>query len=390
MKSAKRLTWPAAAMILAGAATMSGCAGSFIPADSHSRDADIRFLQEALIHARAKHNLPALAGSIIRSGGEPAGAASGVRRIDQTPIVTLVDRFSIRSCAKSMTGTLIGILVKQGKISYDARLNSLLPEAAPSMNPAYQGVTLEQVMSMKAGLPGYTTPEEIATLPIFPGTPAEQRAKLSQYILSAPPAYTPGATHYSNTPYVLAAAIAERATGKTWQELMQQYVFGPLTMSGVGYGAPAKTDSLRQPWGHIPSGSGWKAISPQEESDLPALYPAGDLNMTISDWGRFVRAHLRGLEGKETSFALSSQDVKREHLGSIGEITIGGWQRLVYNGHEASFFEGSTGTFDAVVLIRPDKDLAIVLVTNASDEDSDRNDTGDAMREVIDDVLKRG
>jgi CubicO group peptidase (beta-lactamase class C family) len=47
-----------------------------------------------------------------------------------------------------------------------------------------------------------------------------------------------GEFFYSNTGFIVAAAIAEKITGRTWHELMREELFEPLGMHETGFMAP--------------------------------------------------------------------------------------------------------------------------------------------------------
>ena len=58
------------------------------------------------------------------------------------------------------------------------------------------------------------------------GTPIESRRKFARGLLAAKPAVPPGSAYlYSNAGYMLAAVIAEEATGRSWEELLFAEVF---------------------------------------------------------------------------------------------------------------------------------------------------------------------
>lgn len=40
---------------------------------------------------------------------------------------------------------------------------------------------------------------------------------------------------YNNYMYMLAGYIAEKLTGKTWEDLVQEYIFTPLGMNSSGF-----------------------------------------------------------------------------------------------------------------------------------------------------------
>jgi CubicO group peptidase (beta-lactamase class C family) len=78
---------------------------------------------------------------------------------------------------------------------------------------------------------------------------------------------------------------------------MRERLFQPLGISTGGFGALPKTfgtDKTGQAWGHSPVLG--KPLDPRSPAaELPLFYgPAGLAHMTITDWAKFIRLHLRG------------------------------------------------------------------------------------------------
>lgn len=109
-------------------------------------------------------------------------------------------------------------LVERGVLSWTAPLERMLPELASAMRPVYPTVTLRDLFAHQAGLQANI---DTVALTAFRGDPRslhEQRLAYARLALSQPPAYTPRAGNlYSNSGPVIAAAIAERATGLSYE-----------------------------------------------------------------------------------------------------------------------------------------------------------------------------
>ena len=71
-------------------------------------------------------------------------------------------------------------------------------------------------------------------------------------VIAEKPAHPPGEKYaYSNVGYTIAGAMAEKATGATWEDLVKREVFEPLELTGAGFGPPKSPDeTLEQPRGH--------------------------------------------------------------------------------------------------------------------------------------------
>jgi CubicO group peptidase (beta-lactamase class C family) len=326
---------------------------------------------------RQKYDLPALAGAIVTSDGLTAAGAVGVRKYGTDTPVTADDQFHLGSDTKAMTATLLATLVEEGKISWSTTLDQVFPElSAPDsklkMNPAYRKVTLEQLLSHRAGFTDESWPKgkSFSDMYKLPGSPREQRAAYVAMVLSEPPVSEPGSRFlYSNRSYAVAGAIAEKVANDSWENLMQKRIFDPLGMSSCGFGAmggdagsdPRKIDA---PWQHTLLLLGHKPIEPGPQADNPPVIgPAGTVHCSVLDWGKFVSAHLRGEKGLPG--ILKPETFKRLHTPSFGDYAFG-WMVVdrSWAGGRALTHAGSNNMNYAVAWIAPAKDFAVLVMTN--------------------------
>jgi CubicO group peptidase (beta-lactamase class C family) len=173
-------------------------------------------LNSLLEPIRKKYDLPALAGAIVTSKGLSAVGAVGVRKYGTDTPVTVDDQFHLGSDTKAMTATMIATLVEEGKLSWTTTLEQVFPDLVPKMNPAYRKVTLEELLSHRAGFTDESWPKgkNLGDMHDLPGTPREQRAAYVAMVLSEPPVNEPGSKFlYSNRSYAVAGAMAEKFVG---------------------------------------------------------------------------------------------------------------------------------------------------------------------------------
>jgi CubicO group peptidase (beta-lactamase class C family) len=78
----------------------------------------------------------------------------------------------------------------------------------------------------------------------------EQRAAAARAYLTKPVASKVGEFAYSNLGYIIAGAIAEARTGKSWEQLIRELVFEPLGIRNAGFGAPGRSGRFDEPYGH--------------------------------------------------------------------------------------------------------------------------------------------
>lgn len=354
----------------------SGCASDPLatpPREPPSDAAADSLLQQ--IHAQ--HTVPALATVIVRADSVVAVGAAGVRHRDRPAPVSVHDAFHLGSNTKAMHATLIALLVEAGRLTWDTTPAEVLPGLADTVHPDFAQVTLAQLLAHRSGLAPFTQMSAYQDVPGLDGPPKAQRLAFSMHLLQNAPAHAPDSAFvYSNAGYGVSAAMAEQATGIPWETLMRERLFAPLGIRG-GFGWPATADST-QPWGHRYRYGRLQPDDPNSPHQLsPVVAPAGDVHMSMPDYGRFLQLHLRGLRGEPTAL-LTPEAIQHLHTSQgpmrAGEGAPGyglGWAIQRVAGAPISSHTGSIGTFKARAAIQASHNLAVAVVANAGDDEAD-------------------
>lgn len=326
------------------------------------------FDQAAADHAlgtlRSATGIPAISAAVRRLDTSDVGTAvSGHRRAGEPAAVTSADRFHIGSNTKAFTSTAIAHLVESGVLSWDSTIESVLGDQLP-VDQTYRDVTLRDLLSLRGGTPPVITFDDTIPYLGFPGSVTEQRAAIAGAILSQPRIYQPGQTVYSNASYVVAAAMAEHASGVAWEDLVQDSVLAPLGITAE-FGWPGQ-DGSDQPWGHADlDGDGvLDSLDPLGPLQFPAPFsPAGNLSMTMSDLALFGQQHFLALSGLSSNLGLTSAEVLAMH-DSQGFPLAMGWTDLTQFGGFGEGWIGSTDLFTTILLIDRDRGLVISVGAN--------------------------
>jgi D-alanyl-D-alanine carboxypeptidase len=337
------------------------------------------FLEQTLAAAREKDHLPAVAGLIQIDGKIAAEAALGDRALGHPDSVTVNDRWHIGSDTKAFTATMIARLVEQGAMKFEDTLAASFPAFADKMDPAYRGITVTQLLSHTAGLPPLTDDKELpefnAVLKSADGVKA-QRAAIARKYLTMPPASKIGEFKYSNLGFIIAGAIAEARTGKTWEELIREQVFTPLGIKEAGFGAPGPMG--KEPCGHDEVKGKLVPLDPAtpEADNPPALGPAGTINIALKDWARFAQDQLDGVHGHGK--LLKPETYRKLHTPLTTNYALGWGVKLGADSvPELLTHDGSNGYWVADVRIMPKHDMIFLVVTNAGNAAANQ-----AMRDV--------
>ena len=316
---------------------------------------------------RTKHDLPGMAGAIVTGGALEAIGADGVRERGKPDAVTTGDLWHLGSCTKSMTATLVAMLVEQGKLKWGTTVADVFPDVK-EMDPGWRGVTLEHLVTNHGGAPANLDADGLWGRLWAPNVaPVRLRRMLVEGVLRHAPDPKPGTKFvYSNAGFAIAGAMAETAMKEPWESLIAKRVFAPLDMKSAGFGAPGSKDVLDQPRGHRADG---RPVPPGPGADNPAaIGPAGTVHCAIGDWAKYVQAHLTG-ETKEKARLLPASSFVRLHTPVADDSGYAmGW--AVTNREWAGkpgrtlTHTGSNTMWFCVTWIAPEKDFAVLVTCN--------------------------
>jgi len=289
--------------------------------------------------------------AIVRDGAIVYENAYSKGRITPETAAVSSMRYAIGSVSKQFTATAILLLSEEGKLSLDDKVAKWFPELTRAGE-----ISVRQLLSMTSGYQDYWPQDYVM--------PDMQRAATAESIMQrwAGKAldFDPGTRwQYSNTNYVIAAAIVERVAGIGFMDFLRTRIFTPLRMFSVTdfdaspLGAGDAEALLRNALGPLrpapKEGAGW-------------LFGAGQLAMTAHDlalWDIAVinQTVLRpeSYKAQQTTVLLAAGTPTGYGLGiSIG--AAGGRRRLSHGG-AVSGYTTNNGIY-------PDDRAAIVVFTN--------------------------
>ncbi|MEE8169650.1 MAG: serine hydrolase domain-containing protein [Phycisphaerae bacterium] len=328
---------------------------------------------------RKKQGLPAVAAVVIQDDRIVARGVAGLRKTGGRARVKLNDRWHLGSCTKSMTATMIAVLVERGVLSWDTTIGKALPDLAGSMRPEYRNVTVEMLLGHRAGIHHeLEVPGLWDVLWRREGTPVEERRRMAEVMLAQPPKVSPGEYFYSNCGYGIAGHMAETITGKPWEQLMRELVFQPLDMDSAGFGVSWVGKRVTDPWPHEHDGT---PIPPGPMADNPpSIGPGGTVHASIRDWAKFVVEHLRGARG-EDGLLLKAETYARLHRGqktgsgleayALGWMIVHrAWAKGKKRGDSGRCLHhaGSNNSWFSIVWVAPERDVAVLCTTNIGGE----------------------
>jgi len=308
-------------------------------------------------------DVPGIAAVAMFHGEIVATGVAGVRKIGETPKITLQDHFHIGSCTKSMTASLAAMLVAEGKITWDTKAADVFRDV--KIDPGFKDATLRQLLSNTGGAPHDVPAELWGTLSRSKLPEAEQRKMLVNGILSDKPVYVPGeGSVYSNAGFSIGGAMLERVSGQSYEELARRRLFAPLGITSAGFGTPPSPGKIDQPYGHHKVNGALVAVS---QDNPPAITPAGRVNLSILDFAKYASLHLGDLKGGGPLDAKQLDDLHRPVPPSKDYGC--GWKSCQrdWAGGTALTHTGTNTMFFAVMWLAPAKDFAVVVSCNSGE-----------------------
>lgn len=324
---------------------------------------------------RLKYKIPELAFAVVSSDSIIEIQTLGVQRINTDLKANINDKFRIGSNTKTITSFISALLVKQGKIKWNTKFFDLYPELKSKSNQAYYDFTLQDFLTFRANLIGWSYGNNKPTKKEIRGNPQQQRYKFISWILQQNPVAEEKTIYWSNPSYVAAGLMLEKATGKNYETLVEE--LGKELEIKFGFGQPNIND-INQPWGHD---NNLEPEKPFLNYKLNWLSSAGNINVSLPDYCKFIQLQLQGHLGKSKYF--TAQEFENMHYG-LPEFAFG-WKWYVdkTSNFKYSFHEGNPGSFLAKAFICKGTDRAFIIFANV------QSDEAEAGLKVLLDELKK-
>ena len=339
---------------LAWAGSGPGCAAqtqSGLSADARAR------IDQIAREVLTSTGVPSASLAVVKDGQLAYVNAYGDARLDPSTPAKPEMRYSVGSVSKQFTATAILMLAEAGKLSLDDPVARFLPDLTRANE-----VTIRELLSHTSGYQDYW-PQDYAP-------PFMQRDISAHDILERwarkPLDFDPGTKwQYSNTNYVIAGIIVEKASGIPIFDFLKAHAFTPLGMQNIinsdqtplGPGDPV--GYMRYGLGPLrpgpPQGKGW-------------MFAAGELAMPASELAKWDIGMMDEKLLKPESYqAMESEVVLKNGVGSRYGL---GLDVRSLSGHRELAHSGEVVGFTAENMVFPDDHAAIVVLTNQDAADA--------------------
>jgi CubicO group peptidase (beta-lactamase class C family) len=321
---------------------------------------------------RKAWEVPGLSLAIVTEDQVLLSKGYGVREAGQEATVDADTLFAIASNSKAMTAAAIAILVDEGKLKWDDRVQQFLPWLRLSDPLASNDLRIRDLLCHRSGLGTFSGDL------LWWGTPYTPQQILERAVHLKPQFPFRANFGYSNLMYLAAGEVIATVSGKPWPHFIRERILTPLEMNRTVLSIRdlEAIGNVASPHKTFPDRS-----QPIPWMNWDAMAAAGGVISSSNDMGRWIQLQLR--EGKltdgrtlfseanafemwqpQTIIPVSksrSARVPSTHFRAYGL----GWSLADYQGHK---LVGHSGGYDGMyseVLMVPEKKIGVVVLTNS-------------------------
>jgi CubicO group peptidase (beta-lactamase class C family) len=309
--------------------------------------------------------VPSASIAAVQAGAITYRQAYGEGRIvPHTPALPSM-RYSIGSISKQFTAAAVLLLAEQGKLSLDDSVSRFVPNLTRGNE-----VTIRELLSHTSGYQDYW-PQDYVPPFMLQAITAD---KILDQWARKPLDFDPGTDwQYSNTNFVIAGLIVEKASGEPLLQFLSEHIFTPLGMKSVmniDQNRLTETDAT----GYLRYALGPPRLAPKEGQGW--LFAAGELAMPAEDLAKWDISMINQTMLRPTSYAeMEKEVVLKNGLGTRYGLGVDVRQEF---GQRAIEHGGEVSGFTAHNLVFPDARIAVIVLVNEDSVDA----SGDIARKI--------
>ncbi|WP_194756437.1 serine hydrolase [Aliidiomarina indica] len=323
-------------------------------------------LHDYIEAGRQQWGIPGMAVAVVHNDEIIHLQGYGVLKQGESTPVDGDTLFGVASTSKAMTAATLAMLVDEGKLDWDDRVIDHLPWFQLQDPWVTREVRVRDLLTHQVGV-GRMTGNRLQFMPT-----ADRETVIRQMRYHEPEAPFRSRYVYSNVMYSVAGEVAAAVSGMSWDELMATRLFAPLNMTRSNTSITQfGSDDKNIAWPHQ-----WidGELVPIARRNFDNVGPSASVNTSVRDMAQWIRLQL-GEAGAYKGVQLLSPEVMAEM--HTPQVTTGrsdresairgyglGWSLDEYRGLRLSQHGGATDGFNTSLVMVPELDLGIVVVTN--------------------------
>jgi CubicO group peptidase (beta-lactamase class C family) len=336
-------------------------------------------LNETISKTLTAWNIPGGAVAVVQ-GDDVFTQGYGALEAGKTEAVNADTIFAIGSTTKAFTSALIGMLVDEGKLSWDDLVIQYIPEFELYDDWVARHVTVRDLLCHRLGL------ERAQKIYYHRGYDQRELMRRMKYLKPAVGFRT--GFNYANQQYGVAGLIVEAVTGKSWDDFITERIFNSLGMSRSFSGYDRITDHKNFAAPHAVLDETYPASvrflgTPSAIENFKLTHePAGSIHTTANDLAQWLRAVLNNgapllqpnTFNELTTPQVVMQDVLNSELAPLAYLQPAthfwtyalGWWAMDYRSEKVLMHGGQMPGYNSVVAfsLSAQRKLALAVMVN--------------------------
>jgi CubicO group peptidase (beta-lactamase class C family) len=299
-------------------------------------------------HVKAEmktQRIPGVSLAVVKNGKVILAEGYGLANVELNVAAGPETVFKIGSVSKQFIATGIMLLVQEGKVSLDDKINQYLEQPPDT----WKEISVRHLLTHTSGL--------VREAPGFDPMKVQTDADVIKTAYPLPLRFQPGEKwEYCNVGYFTLAEIIRKVTGKAWGDYLNERVFSPLGMNAT------RTTSSVDIVPNRADGYAWRSDKLQNADNWSALRPSGAFLSSVLDLAKWEAALYSDKVLTQTS---------RDQMWAAVKLNDGtkhpygfGWQLDEVGGVPAIRHGGSLPGFRAQFMRFPGHGLTIIVLCN--------------------------
>lgn len=318
-------------------------------------------------------NTPGMAVGIVKNQEVVFAKGFGIASFKSATEVDSSTLFRIGSLSKAFTASGLAILVDQGKLNWDDKVQSYLPNFTLYSPYVSQNFTVLDLLTHRSGLASGAGDSMI-----WPEPSGFTRQEVIHNLRYLSPQYGFRAKYaYSNVLYITAGELIEKISGLAFEEFIDAHIFTPLDMNCFAGDIPKQyLPRVALAYGYNDA-RGIYPIPRNNASEKGIMASAaGGIVCDLHSMNKWAKAwlNLSSLPISEQSYKtmttgytlLSVSDEEHNWDAALFKQYGLGWRLSNIGRFETISHTGTISGYQSYMLLVPELDLGIVILNNGS------------------------
>lgn len=330
--------------------------------------------------AMKEFSVPGIAVAVVKDDVVLHMKGYGVRSIATRQKTDEHTLFAIASNTKAFTVAALGILIDEGKLTWETKVIDIIPEFRLYNAYVTEDFNIKDLLSHRSGLG-----EGAGDLMSWPDSAMFTTAEIIhnlRYLKQASSFRTK--YDYDNLLYIVAGEVVTRVSGVSWEEFVESHILTPLEMTGSSTSFKRLKDRTNIIDAHVPVDGKMQVVAKQEGKIHNSV---GGIYSNVTDLSKWVMLQMNhGSYGQDPGKRLFTEEVHREMWTpqTIKPVSGGtqyrssfaayglGWNLTDINGHLQVYHTGTHSGIVTRVTLLPETGLGIIVLTNQQEDSAPR------------------